>query len=186
MTERKDEKWLDEQLQRAVEGTTPVFNAEAWKQKHQEEYQALVARSEQTAGQGLPSSVKVRSTGGSGKRSLRSLPMVSTRIPQTIGKLRLPLPPRRWAWWGKLAMAATIAMVVGLFVIGRNGHEPGGLIEPPGPVATSSPVRMMSMMSLRMAYQQGGFEALDQQLHDTLDEFRPRSSSVPIRGLFSM
>jgi hypothetical protein len=31
--------------------------------------------------------------GGSGKRSLRSLPMVFTRIPRAIGKPRLPLPP---------------------------------------------------------------------------------------------
>jgi hypothetical protein len=31
--------------------------------------------------------------GGSGKRSLRSLPMVLMDVPRAIGKLRLPLPP---------------------------------------------------------------------------------------------
>jgi len=114
------------------------------------------------------------------------LPMVSTRIPQAIGKLRLPLPPRRWAWWAKLAVAAAVGVAVGLFVLSGNGHGPDKLGDSPGPVALSSPTSKMSMMSLRATYQQGGFEALDRQLQDTLDEFRPRSSSVPIRGLFSM
>ena len=44
MTWRKDEKWLDEQLQRAVNGTTPVFDAQAWKRRHSHEYQTLLSR----------------------------------------------------------------------------------------------------------------------------------------------
>jgi hypothetical protein len=147
MNERKDEKWLDSQLQRAVEGTTPVFDAQAWKQKHRDEYQTLLGRGKQPVGWGLPH--------------------------------------RFWASAiGKLAVAAAIAVAVGLFVLSRDGQGPNTLPEPHGPVAQASPARMMSMMSLRMAYQQGGFEALDRQLQDTLDEFGPRSSSVPIRELF--
>jgi hypothetical protein len=46
MSERKDEKWLDRELQRAVEGTTPVFDAQAWKQKHRAEYEVLLSRRE--------------------------------------------------------------------------------------------------------------------------------------------
>jgi hypothetical protein len=49
MSERKDEKWLDEQLQRAVNGATPVFDAEAWKHKYAKEYEALLARGEHPA-----------------------------------------------------------------------------------------------------------------------------------------
>jgi len=71
-----------------------------------------------------------------------------------------------------------------LFVLSRSGQESGGPIESAGTVAQASPAKMMSMLSLRMAYQRGGFEALDRQLQDTLDEFRPRSSSVPVRELF--
>ncbi len=44
MSEHKDEKWLDEQLQRAVNGSTPVFDAQAWKRKYAREYEALLAR----------------------------------------------------------------------------------------------------------------------------------------------
>lgn len=153
MNERKDEKWLDEQLRRVVEGTTPVFDARAWKQKHRDEYQELLSR---------------------GRMARESASRVS------------PVRVVLGSWIGKLAVAAAVALAVGLFVIGRNGHEPSGRIEPPGPVAASSPVKMMSMMSLRTTYQKGGLEALDRQLHDTLDEFRPRSSSVPIQELFNM
>ncbi len=44
MSEHKDEKWLDEQLQRAVDGATPVFDAQAWKQKYTREFQTLLRR----------------------------------------------------------------------------------------------------------------------------------------------
>ena len=33
MNERKDEKWLDEQLQRTINTTRPEFNAQAWKRR---------------------------------------------------------------------------------------------------------------------------------------------------------
>jgi hypothetical protein len=149
MSERKDEKWLDKQLQQAVDGTTPVFDAEAWKQKHRNEYQELLSR------------------GRAAKQSTSH-----------AGPVRLVLG----SWVARLAVAATVAVAVGLFVVGRSGREPVG---PHGPPA-QSPARMMSMISLRMAYQRGGFDALDRQLQDTLDEFRPRSSSVPLQELFDM
>jgi len=44
MSERKDEQWLDGQLRRVINTTKPQFDAEAWKQKHAKEYEALVAR----------------------------------------------------------------------------------------------------------------------------------------------
>ncbi len=47
MSEHKDERWLDEQLQRAVNGATPAFDAQAWKQKYASEYEALLARGKQ-------------------------------------------------------------------------------------------------------------------------------------------
>jgi len=44
MNEHKDEKWLDGQLQRVVNGSTPAFDAESWKQKHRDEYRVLLSR----------------------------------------------------------------------------------------------------------------------------------------------
>jgi hypothetical protein len=138
MNERKDEKWLDQQLGRAVDGTTPVFDAESWKRKHQVEYQALLSRGR-----------------------------VSRRI--------------RGIWAAGLAVAAAIAIAVGLFVVARSGHGPARPAAPPADRAAG----MMSMMSLRMAYQRGGFDALDRQLQDSLDVFRPRSSSLSMRELLN-
>jgi hypothetical protein len=82
-----------------------------------------------------------------------------------------------------LAAAAAVIVAGGLFLI----HGPAnGPQEPPVPLnpVAKSPAAMMSMMSLRMAYEQGGFDALDQQLQNTLDEFGPRSSGVSLQELF--
>lgn len=56
MSERKDEQWLDKELRRAVDGTTPVFDAQAWKQEHRAEYDTLLSRRNSTkmARQGMP------------------------------------------------------------------------------------------------------------------------------------
>lgn len=54
MSERRDEKWLDDRLQRAVNGSTPQFDAQAWKQKYVSEYETLLARNKQRVGWGKP------------------------------------------------------------------------------------------------------------------------------------
>jgi hypothetical protein len=47
MSERKDEKWLDDQLRRTVNGATPVFDAQAWKRKYTGEFHTLLRRRDQ-------------------------------------------------------------------------------------------------------------------------------------------
>jgi hypothetical protein len=146
MSERKDEKWLDTELQRAVNGTTPVFDAQAWKQKHRAEYEVLLSRK------------------GSSKVSVAGVNRA-----------------RRWVWNGsfcRLAVAAGIIVAIGLF-LQPVGDRPEG----PGVQANEPPVRMLSLMSLRMAYQRGGFEALDQQLQESLDTYGPRPLDVSRREL---
>ncbi len=54
MSEPKDEKWLKEQLQRAINGSTPVFDVKAWKQKYATEYETLLGRGKQKVERGLP------------------------------------------------------------------------------------------------------------------------------------
>jgi hypothetical protein len=143
MNERKDERWLDDQLRRVIHGDTVRFDAQAWKQKHPEEYQRLIARSEQHVGWGLPH-----------RRTI-----------------------------ARLAVAAAIVLATGLFVL--RTLRPEKPISSPGQ-ATDSSAEMMSMMSLRLAYEQGGFDELDRQLQDTLDEFGPRSSGVSLQEPFLM
>jgi len=84
-------------------------------------------------------------------------------------------------WIAGLAAAAVILLTVVLLIPGPPAaNEPPA---PPRPVADSA-AGMMSMSSLRMAYEQGGLDGLDRHLQNTLDEFGPRSSSVSLRELF--
>jgi hypothetical protein len=47
MNEKKDEKWLDELISRAVDSGQLEFDAEKWKQEYPEEFHALRSRARQ-------------------------------------------------------------------------------------------------------------------------------------------
>ncbi len=49
MSERRDEKWLDDELRRAINTTAPQFDAQAWKKRFASEYRELQARGERAA-----------------------------------------------------------------------------------------------------------------------------------------
>ncbi|MHC4644853.1 MAG: FecR domain-containing protein [Planctomycetota bacterium] len=49
MNEKKDEKWLDELICRVVDSGKLKFDAEKWKQKHPEEFEILLRRTEQAS-----------------------------------------------------------------------------------------------------------------------------------------
>ncbi|MBN2138458.1 MAG: hypothetical protein JW720_11690 [Sedimentisphaerales bacterium] len=44
MSERRDEKWLDDLIRGSIDTSEPRFDAEQWKQKYPGEFQALVER----------------------------------------------------------------------------------------------------------------------------------------------
>ena len=148
MSERKDEKWLDDQLRRAVDGTTPLFDAESWKHKYPTEYQAILRQN------GQPGPFDAG-------RTMR-LALRSSII--------------------KYAVAAAIIVAISFF-FARSERKPDGPVVKPQ-LLVQSPARMLSMMSLRMAYQQGGAEALDRQFQDTLNVFGPQSLSMSMQDLF--
>ena len=83
MSERKDEKWLDEQLQRAVDGATPVFDAQAWKQKYAREFQTLLGRSGQPGQSGTGRTVRLVLRGSIGKLA------IAAAVLATVGVLLL-------------------------------------------------------------------------------------------------
>ncbi|OHB67688.1 MAG: hypothetical protein A2Y77_04830 [Planctomycetes bacterium RBG_13_62_9] len=72
MSEHKDEKWLDDQLKQAVNGATPVFNAESWKRKYRREYESLLSRSKgpSRSGQGAAHAVRLALRGAVGKLAI--------------------------------------------------------------------------------------------------------------------
>jgi len=47
MSERRDEKWLDDTIRRIVDTGKPEFDAQKWRQKYPQEYQALLTRAKQ-------------------------------------------------------------------------------------------------------------------------------------------
>ena len=81
----------------------------------------------------------------------------------------------------KLAAAALIIVAASLF-LGRGRHIPSGPTAEPRLIAQST-LKKMSLMSLRMAYQRGGFDALDRQFRDTLDALGPQSLSISMQDL---
>jgi len=50
MNERRNDEWLDEQLRQVINTSEPQFDADTWKEKYADEYQALTAR----GGRGKP------------------------------------------------------------------------------------------------------------------------------------
>lgn len=81
----------------------------------------------------------------------------------------------------QLAAAAAVILVVGLLLSRDKQNQNGPAAKPP--LITPSPAKIITMASMRMAYQRGGLDALDKQFRDTLDVLGPRSSSVSIQEL---
>jgi len=82
----------------------------------------------------------------------------------------------------KLMAAAAVIIVAVCLFLDRGRNTPSEPTTRPRPVA-QSPIKKMSLMSMRMAYQRGGFDALDRQLRDTLDLMRPQSLSISMQEL---
>lgn len=81
----------------------------------------------------------------------------------------------------KLAAVAAVIVVVGLFLSQDRQNSNGPVAKPP--LIAQSPAKIVSMASMRMAYQRGGMDALNQQFRDTLNFLGLRSSSVSIQEL---
>ena len=150
MSERKDEKWLDGELRRVIDGATPEFDAEAWKRKYPAEFQAVLARGAKSRKAGRP----------------------------RIVRLLLGHPG------AEVAIAAAIVIVATLLLRGPAEPEPQEPLPGDCQTAAQSPAKMVTMMSLTLAYRRGGTEALDQQLDEAVGILRPRSATMPMHELF--
>jgi len=151
MSERKDEKWLDNQLQKVVDGTTPVFDAESWKQTYAGQFRTLLRRSGQPDQSGTS----------------RTLRLVSR------------------SWIGKLAIAAAVVATVGILLVGRFEHGPGGPVAGPPSVDLQSPARLVSMISLSAAFRRGGIDGLDEQCERAIERLGPRPNSVSMQEILT-
>ena len=80
----------------------------------------------------------------------------------------------------KLAAAAVIIAGIGLYAILVH-RGPGERISPR---VVESPVKMMTAMSLTMAYRRGGIEAVDEQCEKAIRMLGPRPLHLTIGQLF--
>ena len=85
---------------------------------------------------------------------------------------------------GRLAAAAVILIAVAILVMQIPAGEQQ---EPPVAVApkATSPAKIVSMMSLRMAYHQGGEDGLNQQLDTALKKLGPRPGKLSAMQVLS-
>jgi hypothetical protein len=82
---------------------------------------------------------------------------------------------------GLAAAAAVIIVVTGLLLT-RDRQKTEGAAPEPLRVA-QSPAKIVSVMSLRLAYQRGGLDALDQQFRETLKTLGPGPSDLTMGQL---
>jgi hypothetical protein len=82
----------------------------------------------------------------------------------------------------RLTAAAAVIIIVTALLLVPDRHAPNPPARPPQ-LAAKSPAMMVSMMSLRTAYQRGGWEALDRQFRDTLGQLGPKLSSLSMQQL---
>ncbi len=161
---RKDEKWLDDQLQRAVNGAAPAFDAQAWKQKYAREYETLVGRGKQMVGWGLPHHNRRDQRDRWGKPH------------PTESVLR--------GLFGKVAIAAAILIAAAVLLSGRFVGRPDEPIPVSPVVVHQSPAQMVSMISLSAAFRRGGIDELDKQCDRALEKLGPRPNRVSMQELF--
>jgi hypothetical protein len=141
---KRNEKWLDEQLKSVVDSGKVEFDSEQWKQKYSAEYQALVSRAE--------------------KR----------------------LNVQRFLWVRPLVRVAAIVAIVA-FVILLTHHQSDKRVEPTAAtfVEDRSPAKMMSVLSLSLAYRQGGLDAVDEQCKKAFELLGQKNTNISIGELLN-
>ena len=83
----------------------------------------------------------------------------------------------------KLAAAAMIVVIVGLFLITHDRDQQKEL--PRSPVVTQSPAEMLTAISLKMAYRRGGIEAVEKQCETAFKMLGPRPVSLSVKELLT-
>jgi hypothetical protein len=160
MSGRRDEKWLDEQLRRAVDSATPTFDAEGWKRKYAAEFQTLLRR-------GQPSAGGASHTNPQENLGVHSTPCILVFRRSVV----------------KLAFAAAVLVGAGVLLLGRFGPRPEPPPGHPQQVVGQTPAQMVSMIALSTAFRRGGMEALDRQCEQALEKLGPRPNSVSMQEL---
>jgi hypothetical protein len=139
---KRNEKWLDEQLKKTVDSGKVGFDSEKWKRKYSAEYEELILR----AG---------------------SRPNV-----------------QRFLWARLLVRAAAVIAIVAFvifFASRRREHIETVVFEK----SEQTPAKMLSVLSLSMAYRQGGLDAVDEQCKKAYELLGQKNTTVSIADLLN-
>jgi len=145
MNEQKNDKWLDELISRTINTEKPEFDAENWKQKYPDEFQALQSRA-------------------------AKIPARSIKWPTF---LKSPVV--------KFAAAAIIIMAIGLFMIRPAADKKVEIAETAN--ARKSSAEMLTLRSLKIAYLNGGIEAVEVQCDKAIEKISKRPERITFQEL---
>jgi hypothetical protein len=125
MSQHKDERWLDEQLQRAVNSATPAFDAQAWKQKYAGEFQTLLGRRGQPSRSGTGHAVRLVLRGSMGKLAIAAAVLATAGV-LLIGRFgSTPVQPVPGRPRGAQQSPAQMVSMISLSAAFRQGGMEG-------------------------------------------------------------
>jgi hypothetical protein len=153
------ENWLDEQLRRTIDSGKVEFDAEQWKRKYSAEYQALLSRA------------------GKHPNALRFLwvrPLVKVAAVVAIVALVIFLIYRRPVERTVQPIAAKPEQSI------FRSPEKNGTA-----AVDRSPTKMLSVLSLSLAYRQGGLDAVDEQCKKVFKMLGQKSTNVSVSELLN-
>jgi hypothetical protein len=83
----------------------------------------------------------------------------------------------------RIAAAAAVIMAIGLFI---THSSPDKKIEISRVTnETKSPAEMLTLRSLKIAYQKGGIEAVETQCDEAIEKLGPKSKNLNVQELFT-
>jgi hypothetical protein len=145
MNEQKNVKWLDEIISRTINTEKPQFDADKWKQKFPDEFQALQSRAIDKP---------VRS-------SIRPILLRSSAL--------------------KYAAAAVIILAIGLFIILPSPEKKTDTVDVTE--YTKSAAEMLTLRSLKIAYLNGGIEAVENQCDKAIEKIGKKPEKITFQEL---
>jgi len=145
MNEQNDDKWLDDLISRNINTEKPQFDAEKWKQKYPDEFQALLSRT-------------------------NKIPAHSFKRPAL---LKSPVV--------KFAAAAVIIIVIVFSMTRPAPDKKVDIVEVT--YAKKSPAEMLTLRSLKIAYRNGGIEAVEIQCDNAVEKLRKKPERITFQEL---
>jgi hypothetical protein len=123
MSERSNERWLDDELRRLINTTRPEFDERAWKERYATEYETLVAR-QQSVGRSATWTHHMRSRVNSPMARLAVAAGIVVVVALFLlrGEPPEPKPPTPTAEW-KPAPAERVTMITLSMTFRRGGMD---------------------------------------------------------------